>query len=99
MNPVIYHTGLYLPNTANSAFDIHHTPTIKVKFISHSEAREISEYLKVNPHILIMSKNAITGLSKWMNSHHLNGDIFKGHPFWTVGRASQNCLKEELAIN
>ena len=99
MKPIIFHTGLTPPPEIKyNHFEILHTPTITVEFNHHHIPQDIVEYLKSNPAAIIMSKNAVSGLKKWLEKYNLSMDIFGDTPFWTVGEQTHQNLLDELGI-
>ena len=99
MKPVIYHTGLTPPPEIQyNDFEILHTPTITVEFNHHHIPQDITECLKSNPVAIIMSKNAVSGLKKWLKKYNLSVDVFENTPFWTVGEQTHQNLLDELGI-
>ena len=99
MKPVIFHTGLTPPPEIQyNDFEILHTPTITVEFNHHHIPQDIIECLKSNPVAIIMSKNAVSGLKKWLKKYNLSVDVFEDTPFWTVGEQTHQNLLDELYI-
>ena len=99
MKPIIFHTGLTPPSGIQyNNFEILHTPTITVEFNHHHIPQDIVECLKSNPVAIIMSKNAVSGLKKWLKKYNLSVDIFGNAPFWTVGEQTHQNLLDELGI-
>jgi len=99
VKPIIFHTGLTPPPEIKyNHFEILHTPTITVEFNHHHIPQDIVEYLKSNPAAIIMSKNAVSGLKKWLEKYNLSMDIFGDTPFWTVGEQTHQNLLDELGI-
>ena len=99
MKPIIFHTGLTSPPEIQyNHFEILHTPTITVEFNNHHIPQDIVECLKSNPVAIIMSKNAVSGLKKWLEKYNLSMDIFGDTPFWTVGEQTHQNLLDELGI-
>ena len=45
-----------------------------------------------------MSKNAVSGLKKWLKKYNLSADVFGNTPFWTVGEQTHQNLLDELGI-
>ena len=100
MKPIIFHTGLTPPPEIQyNDFEILHTPTITVEFNHHHIPRDIVECLKSNPVVIIMSKNAVYGLKKWLKKYNLYVDIFGNIQFWTVGEQTHQNLLDELGID
>ena len=99
MKPVIYHTGLTPPpvNQYND-FKIFHTPTITVEYNHNHIPQDIVECLKSNPVAVIMSKNAVSGLKKWLKKYNLSVEVFGDTQFWTVGEQTHQNLLDELYI-
>jgi len=96
---IIFHTGLTPPPEIKyNHFEILHTPTITVEFNHHHIPRDIVECLKSNPVAIIMSKNAVSGLKKWLEKYNLSVDVFGNTPFWTVGEQTHQNLLNELGI-
>ena len=99
MKPIIFHTGLTSPPEIQyNHFEILHTPTITVEFNHHHIPQDIIECLKSNPVAIIMSKNAVSGLKKWLKKYNLFVDVFGNTPFWTVGEQTHQNLLDELGI-
>ena len=99
MKPIIFHTGLTPPPEIQyNDFEILHTPTITVEFNHHHIPQDIVECLKSNPVAIIMSKNAVSGLKKWLEKYNLSVDVFGDTPFWTVGKQTHQNLLDELGI-
>ena len=99
MKPIIFHTGLTPPlKIQYNHFEILHTPTITVEFNHHHIPQDIIECLKSNPVAIIMSKNAVSGLKKWLKKYNLSVDVFENTPFWTVGEQTHQNLLDELYI-
>lgn len=99
MKPLVYHIGLTPPPSIKmDVFDIFHYPVLKVIFKHHHLPDDINEILKQKPVLLLISKNAVIGLSKWLFHHDLDIDYFKGHDFWTIGNRTQDCLMDVLEI-
>ena len=99
MKPIIFHTGLTAPPEIQyNHFEILHTPTITVEFNHHHIPQDIIECLKSNPVAIIMSKNAVSGLKKWLKKYNLYADVFGNTPFWTVGEQTHQNLLDELGI-
>ena len=67
MKRVIFHTGLTPPPEIQyNDFEILHTPAITVEYNHHHIPQDIVECLQSNPLVVIMSKNAVSGLKKWL---------------------------------
>jgi uroporphyrinogen-III synthase len=99
VKPIIFHTGLIPPPEIKyNHFEILHTPTIMVEFNHHHIPQDIVECLKSNPVAIIMSKNAVSGLKKWLKKYNLSVDVFENTPFWTVGEQTHQNLLDELGI-
>ena len=99
MKPIIYHTGITLPPEIHThQFEVFHTPTITVEFNNHHIPQDISEFLKSNPVAIIMSKNAVSGLKKWLEKYNLSMDAFEDTTFWTVGERTHQHLLDELRL-
>ena len=99
MKPIIFHTGLTPPPKIKyNHFEILHTPTITIEFNNHHIPQDIFECLKSNPVVIIMSKNAVSGLKKWLVKYNLSMDVFGDIPFWTVGEQTHHNLLDELGI-
>ena len=99
MKPIIYHTGITPPPEIHThQIEILHTPTITVEFKNHHIPQDISEFLKSNPVAVIMSKNAVYGLKKWLEKYNLSIDVFENIPFWTVGERTHQHLLDELGV-
>ena len=99
MKSIIYHTGITSPPEIHSnQFEVLHTPTISVEFNNHHTPQDIAELLNSNPVAVIMSKNAVTGLKKWLGKYNLAMDFFEETPFWTVGEQTHQYLLDELRV-
>ena len=99
MKPIIFHTGLTPPPEIKyNHFEILHTPTITVEFNHHHIPQDIIECSKSNPVAIIMSKNAVSGLKKWLEKYNISMDIFGDMPFWTVGEQTYKNFLDELGI-
>ena len=97
--PVIYHTG-FTPPPANGieGFKICYYPVLKVEYEISNDPQVISEILQVNPIVLIMSKNAVIGLDKWLSYFGLASNFFDDANFWSVGDRTHACLQNILGI-
>ena len=99
MIPIIYHTGLTPPPSMNiDDFEICHYPVLKVEYESSNMPQDISDILQFNPIVLMMSKNAVIGLDKWLAHFGLGSDFFACNNFWTVGDRTHACLMNFLGI-
>ena len=99
MKSIIYHTGITSPpEIYSNQFEVLHTPTISVEFNNHHNPQDIDELLNSNPVAVIMSKNAVTGLKKWLGKYILAMDFFEETPFWTVGEQTHQYLLDELRV-
>ena len=99
MKPIIYHTGITPPPEIHiHQFEILHTPTVTVEFKNHHILQDITELLKSNPVAVIMSKNAVSGLKKWLEKYNLSMDAFEDTTFWTVGERTHQHLLDELRL-
>ena len=99
MKSIIYHTGITSPPEIHSnQFEVLHTPTISVEFNNHHTPQDIAELLNSNPVAVIMSKNAVTGLKKWVGKYNLAMDFFEETPFWIVGEQTHQYLLDELRV-
>ena len=86
MKSVIYNTGLTPPPPIQyGQFKILYTPTITVEFIHHHIPRDLVECLKSTVAIIIISKNADSGLKNWLKKYNLSIEIFGDAQFWIVG--------------
>ncbi len=96
---VIYHTGLTKPPSVNiDGFEVYYYPVLKVEYESSNVPQDIKDFLQVNPIVLMMSKNAVTGLDQWLDNFALEPDFFAGADFWTVGDRTQKYLYKTLEI-
>ena len=96
---VIYHTGLTKPPSVDiDGFEVYYYPVLKVEYESINVPQDISDFLQVKPIVLIMSKNAVTGLDKWLDNFGLEPVFFAGTDFWTVGDRTQAYLQRTLEI-
>ena len=99
MKPIIYHTGFTPPPSMDiDGFEICYYPVLKVEYISSNTPQDISDFIQLDPIILIMSKNAVIGLDKWFAHFNLKSDFFSDTKFWTVGDRTHACLKKILGI-
>ena len=97
--PVIYHTGLTPPPSMYiEGFEICYYPVQRVIYESENIPQDISDILLMNPIVLMMSKNAVKGLDKWLVHFGLKPDFFSGTDFWTVGERTYSCLNNILGI-
>ena len=100
MNSIIYHVGLTPPPKLDyGKFKICHHPVLKVEYESINAPEDIRDILHVNPVVLVMSKNAVIGLEKWLHRYDIDDTFFKGATFWTVGEKTHSFLKEALQIS
>ena len=96
---VIYHTGLTKPPTVDiGGFEVCYYPVLKVEYESSNAPQDISDILLMDPIVLMMSKNAVIGLHKWLLHFGLKSDFFADADFWTVGDRTHNYLKQSLGI-
>ena len=57
MKPVIYHTGLTPPPSCDiNTFEISYYPVLSVEYESFNDPQNITDMLKQNPIVLMMSK-------------------------------------------
>ena len=99
MIPVIYHTGLTPPPPIHIAgYEVCYFSVLKVEYESSNAPQDISDILLMNPIVLMMSKNAVIGLHKWLLHFGLKSDFFADADFWTVGERTHECLKKILGI-
>ena len=99
MIPVIYHTGLTPPPSVHIAgYEVCDFSVLKVEYESSNASQDISDILLMDPIVLMMSKNAVTGLHKWLLHFGLKSDFFADADFWTVGERTHGCLKKILGI-
>ena len=97
--PVIYHIGLTPPPPVDiDSFDICYYPVLKVVYESSNAPQDVSDILQLKPIVLMMSKNAVIGLDKWLTHFGLEPDYFTDIDFWTVGDRTHACLKTILGI-
>ena len=100
MSSIIYHVGLTPPPKSDyGKFKICHHPVLKVEYESINAPEDIRDILHVNPVILIMSKNAVIGLEKWLHRYDINDTFFQGATFWTVGEKTHSFLKILITIS
>ena len=96
---VIYHTGLTKPPSVDiDGFEVCYCPVLKVEYESTNVPQDISDFLQLKPIVLMMSKNAVKGLDKWLNNYGMEPDFFAGADFWTVGDRTQVYLQRTLKI-
>ena len=99
MIPVIYHTGLTPPPPVHIAgYEVRYFSVLKVEYESSNAPQDISDIILMDPIVLMMSKNAVTGLDKWLDNFGLGPDFFAGADFWTVGDRTQAYLQKTLEI-
>ena len=99
MKPVIYHTGLTKPPSMNiDGFEISYYPVLKVDYESINVPQDISDFLQLDSIVLLMSKNSVIGLDKWLVHFGLEPDFFAGSDFWTVGDRTHTYLKDAMEI-
>ena len=99
MKTTIFHLGISTPPSfINHDIKVVHTPVIEVKYNFKNNPREISDFLQINPIVLILSQNGVRGLKKWLNHFNLESDYFNKVEFWTVGERTHECLHNELNI-
>ena len=100
MKSILYHTGLTSPPLVEiEGLEICYYPVLKVKYESNLVPHDISEILYMDPIVLMMSKNAVLGIKKWLEHYNLETDIFDDVSFWTVGDRTHACLKNILGIS
>jgi len=98
--PGIYHIGLTKPpSVALDSYEIHYYPVLKVEYESSNVPQNIEDFLQVNPIVLMMSKNAVIGLDKWLDNFGIASDFFGSADFWTVGEMTQAYLYKTLHIH
>ena len=99
MIPIIYHTGLTPPPSLDSnVFEIYHYPVLKVEYESSNIPCDISDFLQMDPIVLIMSKNAVIGLNNWLESYGKESNFFSCAKFWTIGDRTNQYLQNALNI-
>ena len=99
MKPSVYHVGLTPPPSIEiDDFQIHYFPVSDVIFKSSHMPEDIREVLKQRPIIVLMSKNSVSGLEKWLSNYNLDNNFFNGYNFWTVGERTQNYLQKVIGI-
>ena len=98
--PSIYHAGLTPPPSSKiiQGFTISYYPVLSVEYAHINTPQDIIEILHGNPVILIMSKNGIIGLKKWLHDYTLDSTFFQNSIFWTVGDRTHTHLKETLGL-
>ena len=97
--PVIYHIGLTPPPKVEiDSFDICYYPVLKVVYESSNSPQDVSDFLQLKPIVLMMSKNAVIGLDKWLSHFGLETVFFTDIDFWTVGDRTHASLKNTLGI-
>ena len=76
MKPIIYHIGLTPPPSITfDGFEICYFPVLSVKYESFNTPGDLSDILKQVPIAIIMSKNAVIGLHKWLTSFNLESNL------------------------
>ncbi len=99
MIPVIYHTGLTPPPPCHiTGYEVCHFSVLQVEYEHTNAPQDISDILLMDPIVLMMSKNAVIGLHKWLLHFGLKSDFFADADFWTVGERTHECLKKILGI-
>ena len=99
MIPVIYHTGLTPPPPVHIAgYEVRYFSVLKVEYESSNAPQDISDILLMDPIVLMMSKNAVIGLHKWLLHFGLESNFFADANFWTVGERTHGCLKKIMGI-
>jgi len=97
--PVIYHTGLTPPPPYHIAgYEVCHFSVLQVEYEYSNAPQDIIDILLMDPIVLMMSKNAVIGLHKWLLHFSLESDFFADADFWTVGERTHECLKKILGI-
>jgi len=71
---------------------------LDVGYESINVPQDISDYLQLDPIVIMMSKNAVIGLDIWLTNFGLDIDYFADSEFWTVGDRTHGCLKNILKI-
>ena len=85
MKPVIYHIGLTPPPLVDiEGFEICHYPVLRVDYESSNVPQDISDILHMEPILLMMSKNSVIGLSKWLVHFDLKPDFFFCNDFCRI---------------
>ena len=99
MIPVIYHTGLTPPPPCHiTGYEVCHFSVLQVEYERRNTPQDIIDILLIEPIVLMMSKNAVFGLHKWLLHFGLKSDFFADADFWTVGERTHECLKKILGI-
>ena len=99
MIPLIYHTGLTPPPPCHIAgYEVCHFSVLNVEYEYSNAPQDIIDILLMDPIVLMMSKNAVIGLHKWLLHFGLESDFFAEVDFCTVGERTHGCLKEILGI-
>ena len=99
MIPVIYHTGLTPPPPVYiDGYEVCHFSVLKVEYEYSNAPQDIIDILLMDPIVLMMSKNAVIGLHKWLLHFSLESDFFADADFGTVGERTHECLKKILGI-
>ena len=94
IKPIIYHIGLTPPPIIDfEEFDILCHPLLQVDFSFSHLKEDVDEMLKQDPILVLMSKNAVFGLDKWLKQNSLNFSYFDNE-FWTVGEITYAHLRD-----
>ena len=97
--PIIYYTGLTPPPFVDiDGFEICHYAVLNIEYESCNAPQDIIDFMKLDPIVLMMSKNAVKGLDKWLANYALEPNFFADADFWTVGDRTHSCLKDTLEI-
>ena len=98
MKATVFHLGISVPSSSSNNFKVIHTPVIEANYHSRIDPREISDFLQINPIVLILSQNGVKGLQLWMNYFGLESEFFNKVEFWTIGERTHECLQKGLNI-
>jgi len=81
-----------------AGYEVCYFSVLKVEYENYNAPQDISDILLMDPVVLMMSKNAVIGLQKWLIHFGLESDFFTDTDFWTVGERTHGCLKKILGI-
>jgi len=100
MMSYIYHIGLTPPSKSIIIQDytISYYPVLSVEYAHCNAPQDLSDILYSNPVILMMSKNAVIGLEKWLHHYNLDATYFQNYTFWTIGDRTHAYLQKNLDI-
>ena len=97
----LYHIGLTPPPKSIfiQDFTISYYPVLSVQHTHCNAPQDLVDILYRDPVILMMSKNAVIGLEKWLHHYNLDSTYFQNYTFWTIGDRTHAYLQETLNID